>query len=165
MLQIYTKCVLNSSSPSAAYMRRWTKSACSAPSHYPNQCRLIVNCQFIHANAYENVVWGGGGGGGGGGYKALQTKRNTQCTPWQRRKATESVAQIVPLLTPDSLGLITCDNQVFISRYATTTGIPRFIFIAGVTNFCDNMLCDHNMLSEVTVLSILYLSVIRLIVW
>ena len=70
---------VNSSPPSAAYMRRWIKSvlvqimACrlSAPSHYLNQCWVIVNWTlgnkfqwnfnqntklFIHENASENVV-------------------------------------------------------------------------------------------------------------
>ena len=61
----------NSSLPSAAYMRQWTGSACSVPSHYLNQYRLIVNLTLrnklqwnsnlntkllIPENAFKNVV-------------------------------------------------------------------------------------------------------------
>ena len=70
---------MNSSPPSAAYMRQWIGSALvqimacrlSAPSHYLNQCWIIVNWTFgdrlqwnfdkntnffIHKNASENIV-------------------------------------------------------------------------------------------------------------
>ena len=64
-------------SPSAAHMRQWIRSAlgqtvaCSTPSHYLNQCWVIINWTlrkklqwnfnqnanpFIHENAYENIV-------------------------------------------------------------------------------------------------------------
>ena len=71
---------INSSPPSAAYMRRWTGSALAqvmacrlmAPSHYLNQCWHIVNWTlrsklqwnfnrnsniFIEENTIENVIW------------------------------------------------------------------------------------------------------------
>ena len=53
---------VNSSPPSAAYMLRWTGSAlvqvmvaccCLAPSHYLNQCWLIVNCTLLEQTSVK----------------------------------------------------------------------------------------------------------------
>ena len=75
-----TEVIINSSPPSAPYMRKWTGpslvQAYSAPSHYLNQCWIIVNWTpgnkfqwnlnrnyiiFIQENAFENVVCQNGG--------------------------------------------------------------------------------------------------------
>ena len=75
---IYEQCttlqISNSSTPSDAYMRQWIGSALvaySAPSHYLNQCSIIVNWilknklkwnfsqiteLFFHENASDNIA-------------------------------------------------------------------------------------------------------------
>ena len=78
-VNIFVECFVNSSPPGVTYMYQWTGSTLlhvmawfwSVPSHYLNQCWLLVNWTlrnklqwnssqntelFIHGNAFENVI-------------------------------------------------------------------------------------------------------------